>query len=102
VWRRIEGFGFPEVIIESPDHSCCMALLPDAQVAGILCVYKGRYNLLSMDRRVNHVTIFKNHGADAGASLQHRRSQLIATPVILSQVRHRLCGILTMTDNARL
>jgi galactose-1-phosphate uridylyltransferase len=23
VWRRIEGFGFHEVIIDSPDHSCC-------------------------------------------------------------------------------
>jgi UDPglucose--hexose-1-phosphate uridylyltransferase len=25
VWRRIEGFGFHEVIIDSPDRSCCMA-----------------------------------------------------------------------------
>jgi UDPglucose--hexose-1-phosphate uridylyltransferase len=90
VWRRIEGFGFHEVIIDSPDHSCCMALLPDEQVAGILRVYKERYTRLSMDRRINHVTIFKNHGLDAGASLQHPHSQLIATPVIPSQVRHRL------------
>jgi galactose-1-phosphate uridylyltransferase len=52
--RRIEGFGFHEVISDSPDHSCCMALLPDAQVASILPVYKERYHLLSMDRRVNH------------------------------------------------
>src|SRR5580700_3667270 len=66
VWRRIEGFGFHEVVIDSPDHSCCMALLPDEQVASILRVYKERYTLLSMDRRVNHVTIFKNHGVDAG------------------------------------
>ena len=52
---------------------------------------------------VNHVTIFKNHGADAGASLQHPHSQLIATPVIPGQVWHRLhelYAILTMTDNA--
>jgi UDPglucose--hexose-1-phosphate uridylyltransferase len=99
VWRRIEGFGFHEVIIDSPDHSCCMALLPDAQVASILRVYKERYNLLSMDRRINHVTIFKNHGADAGASLQHPHSQLIATPVIPSQVRHRLHEALRHYDD---
>ena len=36
LWRRIEGFGFHEVIIDSPDHSRCMALLPDAHVANIL------------------------------------------------------------------
>jgi UDPglucose--hexose-1-phosphate uridylyltransferase len=99
VWRRIEGFGFHEVIIDSPDHSCCMALLPDAHVASILRVYKDRYNLLGMDRRINHVTIFKNHGADAGASLPHPHSQLIATPVIPSQVRHLLNEALRHYDD---
>jgi UDPglucose--hexose-1-phosphate uridylyltransferase len=67
-----------------------MGLLSDGHVASILSVYKERYNALSLDRRVNHITIFKNHGTDAGASLQHPHSQLIATPVIPSQVRHRL------------
>jgi UDPglucose--hexose-1-phosphate uridylyltransferase len=99
VWRRIEGFGFHEVIIDSPDHSCCMALLSDEQVARILRVYKERYSLLGMDRRINHVTIFKNHGVDAGASLQHPHSQLIATPVIPSQVRHRLHEALRHYDD---
>jgi UDPglucose--hexose-1-phosphate uridylyltransferase len=100
VWRRIEGFGFHEVVIDSPDHSCCMALLPDEQVASILRVYKERYTLLIMDRRVNHVTIFKNHGLDAGASLHHPHSQIVATPVIPSQVRHRLHEALRHYDDA--
>jgi len=56
--------------------------------------------LLSMDRRVNHVTIFKNHGLDAGASLQHPHSQIVATPVIPSQVRHRLHEALRHYDDA--
>jgi UDPglucose--hexose-1-phosphate uridylyltransferase len=88
--RRMEGFGFHEVVIESPDHARPMALLPDAQVASILSVYRDRYNTLSVDARINHITIFKNHGADAGASQPHPHSQLIATPIIPSQVRHRL------------
>jgi len=99
VWRRIEGFGFHEVIIDSPDHSVCMAMMRDEQVAGILRVYKERYARLSMDRRINHVTIFKNHGSDAGASQQHPHSQLIATPVIPSQVRHRLHEALAYYDD---
>jgi UDPglucose--hexose-1-phosphate uridylyltransferase len=77
-----------------------MALLPDEQVASILRVYKERYTLLSMDRRVNHVTIFKNHGLDAGASLQHPHSQIVATPVIPSQVRHRLHEALRHYDDS--
>jgi UDPglucose--hexose-1-phosphate uridylyltransferase len=97
--RRIDGFGFHEVIIDGPDHSLCMALMPDPHVASILTVYRERYNVLSVDRRVNHITIFKNHGADAGASLQHPHSQLIATPVIPSQVRHRLHEALRHYDD---
>lgn len=98
--RRIDGFGFHEVIIDSPDHARCMALLPDEHVASILRVYRERYNTLSIDRRVNHITIFKNRGAGAGASLQHPHSQLIATPVIPSQVRHRLHEALRHYDDA--
>jgi UDPglucose--hexose-1-phosphate uridylyltransferase len=98
--RCVEGFGFHEVIIDGPDHSACMALLPDEQVARILAVFKDRYNSLSIDHRINHVTIFKNHGIDAGASLQHPHSQLIATPVIPNQVRHRLEEALRHYDDA--
>ncbi|HEY1677644.1 MAG TPA: galactose-1-phosphate uridylyltransferase [Candidatus Sulfotelmatobacter sp.] len=97
--RRIDGFGFHEVIIDSPDHARPMALLADEQLAGILSAYKQRYNILSMDHRVSHVTIFKNHGLDAGASLQHPHSQLIATPVIPSQVRQRLHEALRHYDD---
>jgi len=98
--RRIQGFGFHEVIIDSPDHSRCMALLSDEHVAKVLNTYKQRYNTLSADHRVNHITIFKNHGLDAGASLQHPHSQLIATPVIPSQVRYRLHEALRHYDDA--
>jgi UDPglucose--hexose-1-phosphate uridylyltransferase len=97
--RRVEGFGYHEVIVDSPDHSTCMALLPDAHVAQILGVFKERYHALSSDHRITHVTIFKNHGADAGASLQHPHSQIIATPVIPSQVRHRLHEALRHYDD---
>jgi len=79
-----------EVIVDSPDPSRCMEMLDDDHVAKILGIYKQRYNVLSLDPRISHITIFKNHGLDAGASLQHPHSQLIATAAIPSQVRHRL------------
>jgi UDPglucose--hexose-1-phosphate uridylyltransferase len=97
--RRIDGFGYHEVIADSPDHSRCMALLPDAHVANILRVFRDRYNILSLDQRIAHITLFKNHGTDAGASLQHPHSQLIATPVIPSQVRHSLFEALRHYDD---
>src|SRR2546423_6170095 len=64
--RTVNGFGVHEVVIESPDHSQVLALMPDSYVAEILRVYKTRYDELSLDPRIAHVTIFKNHGTDAG------------------------------------
>jgi UDPglucose--hexose-1-phosphate uridylyltransferase len=87
--RSIGGFGVHDVIVETPDHAHLTALMPDAHVANVLRVYKSRYDALSLDPRIAHITIFKNHGIDAGTSLEHPHSQLIATPVISSQVRGR-------------
>ena len=92
------GFGVHEVIIETPDHSLAMAQMPDAHVADILRIYKTRYDELSLDPRIDQVTIFKNSGADAGTSLEHPHSQLIATPVISHQVRERLQAALRHYD----
>jgi UDPglucose--hexose-1-phosphate uridylyltransferase len=86
---RMGGFGEHDVIVETPDHSLAMAQMPDSQVAEILRIYKTRYDQLSLDPRIAQVTIFKNHGTDAGTSLEHPHSQIIATPVISYQVRQR-------------
>jgi UDPglucose--hexose-1-phosphate uridylyltransferase len=87
--RAMGGFGMHDVIVETPDHSLAMAQMTDQHVSDILRIYKTRYDQLSLDPRIAHVTIFKNHGADAGTSLEHPHSQMIATPVISYQVRQR-------------
>jgi UDPglucose--hexose-1-phosphate uridylyltransferase len=97
--RSIEGFGVHDVIVDTPDHSQTTALMPDAHVANVLRAYKLRYDTLSRDQRIAHMTIFKNHGVDAGTSLEHPHSQLIATPVISNQVRQRLHEALRHYDD---
>lgn len=97
--RSVAGFGIHDVIIETPDHSGVMALMPDSYAAEILRIYKTRYEELSLDPRIAHITIFKNHGTDAGTSLEHPHSQLIATPVISHQVRERFQHALRHYDD---
>jgi UDPglucose--hexose-1-phosphate uridylyltransferase len=87
------------VIVETPDHSEVMALMPDSYMAEILRIYKIRYDELSLDRRIALITIFKNHGPDAGTSLEHPHSQIIATPVISLQVRERFQHALRHFDD---
>jgi len=96
--RTINGFGIHDVIVETPDHSQFMPLMTDERVADILRVYKTRYNELSHDPRIAHITMFKNHGRDAGTSLEHPHSQLIATPVISHQIRERIHQALSHYD----
>jgi len=97
--RTVNGFGVHDVVIETPDHAQVLALMPDSYVAEILRVYKTRYDELSLDPRIAHVTIFKNHGSDAGTSLEHPHSQLIGTPVISHQVRERFQHALRHHDD---
>ena len=47
---------------------------------------------LHRDRRFRYVLIFKNHGAKAGATLEHTHTQLIATPIIPKILQEELDG----------
>lgn len=96
--RTVTGVGIHEVIVETPDHSKTTAQLSDAGVELIIKAYLDRFRAASSDPRVELVTIFKNHGDAAGTSLEHPHSQMIATPVITTQVRDRLFGALRHFD----
>jgi UDPglucose--hexose-1-phosphate uridylyltransferase len=79
-----------EVIIESPDHVISLSALSEDQVRLVLHAYQDRLRQLGTDRRLAYAQIFKNSGAAAGASLEHAHSQLIATPVVPTQVQNEL------------
>jgi len=48
----------------------------------VLLAWRARLADLGNDERFRSVLVFKNHGAEAGATLDHPHSQLIATPVV--------------------
>jgi UDPglucose--hexose-1-phosphate uridylyltransferase len=96
--RTVTGVGIHEVMVETPDHSKTTALLGDNEVETIIQTYLNRFNYASSDGRIEQVTIFKNHGEAAGTSLEHPHSQMIATPVITSQLRDRLAHALEHFD----
>lgn len=86
----VSGYGIHEVIIETPRHDLATAELPTEQVKTILTAYRARYRELTADPNISHIILFKNHGESAGTSLIHPHSQLIATPIVSSQVEQRL------------
>jgi UDPglucose--hexose-1-phosphate uridylyltransferase len=76
------GIGAHEVIIESPYHVTDMALLSESQFEAVLRAYRHRIMELRTDRRFRYLLIYKNQGIEAGATLEHAHSQLIAMPMI--------------------
>jgi galactose-1-phosphate uridylyltransferase len=76
----MDGVGAHEVIIESPRHDQTIGTLPCSQLELVLNCYRERFCALLEDPRIELVTIFRNHGEQAGTSLIHPHSQLISTP----------------------
>jgi UDPglucose--hexose-1-phosphate uridylyltransferase len=92
IFDMMNGVGAHEVIIETPDHSADLAELSEQQVEDVLWSYHDRVHDLKRDRRFKYILIFKNHGAEAGASLEHTHSQLIALPIVPLNVAEELTG----------
>jgi UDPglucose--hexose-1-phosphate uridylyltransferase len=92
LFDRMNGIGAHEVIIETPIHGQTLSSMPDTAVEKVFFAWRDRVHDLKRDIRLRHIVIFKNHGAAAGASLEHSHSQLIALPIVPREMREELHG----------
>jgi UDPglucose--hexose-1-phosphate uridylyltransferase len=92
LYDKMNGVGAHEVVIEAPQHDVDLCDLPVEHVVEVLKAYRERIVDLHRDRRFRYVLIFKNHGAGAGATLEHTHTQLIATPIIPKTLMEELDG----------
>ena len=74
-----------EVIVESSRHDDTFDLIPPKQAAVVADMYMRRYRVLSNDAA--YVSVFKNQGLMAGATIPHLHSQILATPFIPPRVQ---------------
>ncbi len=71
--------GGHEVIIESPDHVRSFTELDLSDATLVLMAYRDRMRYWRAKKSIGYISVFKNVGGNAGASLHHCHSQLIAT-----------------------
>ncbi|OUM93366.1 MAG: hypothetical protein BAA04_00705 [Firmicutes bacterium ZCTH02-B6] len=81
--------GYHEVVIETPSHSRHLADMDADELAAVLSVYRARYNTLMAQPGVRYVSLFRNHGREAGTSQPHPHAQLIALPMVPADVERR-------------
>lgn len=84
-----DGYGYHEVILESPNHDRILPLMSVKEIQDLLFTYRQRYAALRNDPRVKLILLFRNHGMRAGTSLAHPHSQLVATPIIPFHIRQK-------------
>ncbi|MGA2360994.1 MAG: DUF4931 domain-containing protein [Candidatus Aminicenantales bacterium] len=92
VFEWMEGIGVHEVVIENPDHDKELGDLPPGHVRDVLEVCQQRIRAIEEELHYQYVQLFKNKGKEAGASLSHPHSQLIATPIVPKRVKEEIYG----------
>lgn len=86
-WIALSGHGHHEVIVDSPEHGEDASGFSADRMIMLLNVYKHRYAHYRYMGDTSYISIFKNWGKDAGASLSHTHSQVIAIPIIPPLIR---------------
>lgn len=78
--------GAHEVIIESPQHVTSITSLSHEHTQLVFEAYQQRLAFWRARPEIKYAVVFKNYGADAGATIVHSHSQLICTSFVPSDV----------------
>ena len=89
IYHKINAAGFHEVVV-TRDHDRSLARFSIKEVKELIDVYQSRYLELMKEKFVSYISIFHNHGQEAGASIAHPHSQIITTPLVDVDLRNAL------------
>ncbi len=90
LFAHASAFGRHEVLIACADHHTNPAALSDEQFCDMFRAYRERLVAHDADESLVYAAVFQNVGAEAGASVGHTHSQIIATPIVPDGIRHEL------------
>lgn len=82
LFRRHPLTGAHEVIVECPTHLQSISQLDRETTQLVFTAYRDRLHYWLDEQELAYAVVFKNVGMDAGASLVHSHSQLIATDIL--------------------
>ena len=92
LYEGARAVGAHEVIVESPRHVASLTQLSDEEVVLMLQSYRDRIRALQQDGRFRYALVFKNVGPQAGASLEHSHTQLVATPMVPTEIQREVAA----------
>lgn len=86
----LPAIGRHEVVVDCPHPELHFGRLPAKQIRDVFVSYRQRVRQLVADDGWATVTVFKNEGPAAGASVGHCHSQILALPLIPEAVAREL------------
>ncbi len=92
LYDRMNGIGAHEVVVDTPVHGETLSNMDVRGIQNLFIAFKERVLDLAKDKRFRFTIVFKNHGAIAGASLDHSHSQLISLPIIPKRISEEISG----------
>ena len=92
VFLTTPGLGRAEVVVECAEHLADPTALNPRQLTDVFRAYRERLVALAGDPLLAYAAVFKNVGAEAGASLGHTHSQIISLPIVPEAIGAELLG----------
>lgn len=93
LFSTMDGLGAHEVVVETAEHDSEIEEHNVKQVEEVIWAWLNRMQDLRKDERFKYIQIFKNYGQTAGASLEHPHSQIMAVPMVPSDIRSEMEGL---------
>ena len=90
LYQRHTPLGLHEVIVEAPEHLTDIVQLSEQRFAAVTHAYRERMGALRRDNQWRYLLIYKNQGAQAGATFEHVHSQLIALQMVPPELENRI------------
>ncbi len=90
IYDRMYSVGAHEVLVENPSHYRHLWIASDDEIGHFLRIASERILDLKRDARIKYVSLFKDHGKNAGQEFSHPTSQLTATMFVPRRVLYEL------------
>lgn len=90
-YRARASVGDHEVIVIK-DHDLSLLKFPKPLMTEILKVIQDRYNWMKDHEKVASIVPIYNHGAEAGASIDHPHAQIFASGIVTNEINKELEG----------
>ncbi|HHV74893.1 MAG TPA: galactose-1-phosphate uridylyltransferase [Thermoanaerobacterium sp.] len=93
LYQADDGYGVAEIIVESQHHDMTLGQMEVEGIENIMKALILRYDDIAKDEKIKYVQMFKNFGANGGASLEHGHWQIMGVSFVPEILERELKGV---------